>query len=50
MNRAWKEGGGFLRQSGDPQAATPRLGVRKKHGLAKACRVLFNANEFVFVD
>jgi Protein of unknown function (DUF1553)/Protein of unknown function (DUF1549)/Planctomycete cytochrome C/F5/8 type C domain len=22
----------------------------KKHGLAKACRVLFNANEFVFVD
>jgi Protein of unknown function (DUF1549)/Protein of unknown function (DUF1553)/Planctomycete cytochrome C/F5/8 type C domain len=22
----------------------------RKHGLAKACRVLFNANEFVFVD
>jgi len=22
----------------------------KKHGLAKACRVLFNANEFVFID
>jgi hypothetical protein len=22
----------------------------KKHGLANACRVLFNANEFVFID
>ncbi len=21
----------------------------RKHGLAKACRVLFNANEFVFI-
>jgi mono/diheme cytochrome c family protein len=26
------------------------VGYAKKHGLAKACRVLFNANEFVFVD
>ena len=24
--------------------------TRAKHGLANACRVLFNANEFVFVD
>jgi hypothetical protein len=22
----------------------------RKHGLAKACRILLNANEFVFVD
>jgi hypothetical protein len=22
----------------------------KKHGLANACRLLFNANEFVFID
>ena len=26
------------------------LAVSGKHGLAKACRVLFNANEFVFID
>jgi hypothetical protein len=26
------------------------VGYAKKHGLANACRLLFNANEFVFVD
>jgi hypothetical protein len=26
------------------------LAYAKKHGLARACRVLLNANEFVFVD
>jgi hypothetical protein len=25
-------------------------GYAKKHGLANACRLLFNTNEFVFVD
>jgi Protein of unknown function (DUF1553)/Protein of unknown function (DUF1549) len=38
---------------GRPPTAEERdalVGYAKKHGLAKACRVLFNANEFVFVD
>jgi hypothetical protein len=38
---------------GRPPTATERDALTeyaKKHGLAKACRVLFNANEFVFVD
>jgi hypothetical protein len=29
---------------------TALLGYAKKHGLANTCRVLYNANEFVFVD
>jgi Protein of unknown function (DUF1553)/Protein of unknown function (DUF1549)/Planctomycete cytochrome C/F5/8 type C domain len=38
---------------GRPPTAEERdslMAYAKKHGLAKACRVLFNANEFVFVD
>ncbi len=38
---------------GRPPTAEERdalIGYAKKHGLAKACRVLFNANEFVFID
>jgi hypothetical protein len=38
---------------GRPPTAEERnalMEYAKKHGLAKACRVLFNANEFVFVD
>jgi mono/diheme cytochrome c family protein len=38
---------------GRPPTAEERDAVAayaKKHGLAKACRVLFNADEFVFVD
>ena len=38
---------------GRPPTAEERdalLEYAKKHGLAKACRVLFNANEFVFID
>jgi hypothetical protein len=38
---------------GRPPTAEERdalVDYAKKHGLAKACRVLFNANEFVFID
>ncbi len=37
---------GFLRNTFDSDL----MEHAKKHGLAKACRVLFNANEFVFID
>ena len=29
---------------------TPLVDYAEKHGLANACRVIFNSNEFVFVD
>ncbi len=39
-----------VRPAADGGGAGGRVGVCAKHTLAKACRVLFNANEFVFVD
>jgi hypothetical protein len=36
------------RPSGEERAAV--AGYARKHGLANACRMLFNLNEFVFVD
>jgi mono/diheme cytochrome c family protein len=33
-----------------PQEKEAMAGYAKKHGLANACRLLFNANEFVFID
>jgi hypothetical protein len=38
---------------GRPPTAEERealVAYAQKHGLANACRVLFNANEFIFVD
>jgi hypothetical protein len=36
----------------EPNAAerTALMGYAERHGLANACRLLFNANEFMFVD
>ncbi len=33
-----------------PQERTALTGYAQRHGLANACRLLFNANEFLFVD
>ena len=33
-----------------PRSATPWPAYAKEHGLANACRVILNLNEFVFVD
>jgi hypothetical protein len=33
-----------------PGEKEPLVGYARKHGLANTCRLLFNANEFVFID
>jgi hypothetical protein len=38
---------------GRPPSADERgmlAGYARRHGMANACRVLFNANEFLFID
>ena len=49
MNRAWTNRNSFLWQHGGIKGTVPAVHPRK-HGLAKACPVLFNGNEFVFID
>jgi hypothetical protein len=39
----------YLREPTEQEAAA-LLAFRQEHGLAAACRVLFNSNEFIFVD
>jgi hypothetical protein len=39
----------FARQP-TPEELAPLVEYAEQHGLANACRVIFNLNEFVFID
>jgi hypothetical protein len=39
-----------LGRQASPEERTALAGYARRHGLANACRLLFNANEFMFVD
>jgi hypothetical protein len=47
VERAWRLG--FARPPGDREARAARSFI-EKHGLDGLCLVLFNANEFLFID